>query len=158
MIPAIPLWSVPGRHHDAGFGTPQWISDSTRVRWADDARRDSTVPALRGVAGSRYVDQRHYVVIDDLDALDGPASGVVVLDRALDWSPDPTYDLDDAGDRQVMYQTVLNEATSAAQLARWIDRDTLLDIWPRLWLPAGVRSAWETRHAVLRDRAGRLAG
>jgi hypothetical protein len=68
--------------------------------------------------GSGYVDQRHYVVATSLADLRGPASGVVTLDRWLDWSGDSTYDLDDAGDLQLMYQAVLNQATTVVWLLR----------------------------------------
>ena len=70
--------------------------------------------------GSRYVDQRRFVVAASLSDLHGPVSGVVVLDRWLDWSGDSTYDLDDAGDLQLMYQTVLNQATTAEALHRLV--------------------------------------
>jgi hypothetical protein len=49
----------------------------------------------------------------------------VTLDRSLDWSGDATYDLDDAGDLQLMYQTVLNQAATAEDLSRWLDGDLL---------------------------------
>jgi hypothetical protein len=96
-------------------------------------------------SGSRYQDQRHYVVIATLAELRGPTSGSVVLDRWLDWSGDPCYDLGDAGDLQVMYQTVLNEATTPDDLRRWVDGDTLKHLWPSLWLPARLRALWEAR-------------
>ena len=62
--------------------------------------------------GSRYQDQRHFVVSATLDELRGPTSGMVVLDGHLDWSPDPSYDLGDPGDVRLMYQIVLREASS----------------------------------------------
>jgi hypothetical protein len=93
--------------------------------------------------GSRYQDQRRYVVAGSLAELRGPTQGVVRLERSLDWSADPRYDLDDAGDLAVMYQTVLNQASTPAQLHRWLDDYTLRRIWPTLWLPARVRAAWE---------------
>ena len=48
----------------------------------------------RAARGSRYVDQRHYVLPDNLADLRGPDSGHVELARSLDWSGDSTYDLD----------------------------------------------------------------
>ena len=59
--------------------------------------------AIDGAArGSRYADQRRYVVPESLADLHGPAGGQVTLDRSMDWSGDSTYDLDDPGDLQVM--------------------------------------------------------
>lgn len=107
--------------------------------------------AHRAVApqGSRYQDQRRYVVAASLAELHGPTQGVVRLERALDWSADPRYDLDDPGDLAVLYQTVLNQASTAVQLHRWLDADTLRRIWPTLWLPARVRTAWEAKFPEL---------
>jgi len=108
--------------------------------------------------GSRYVDQRHYIVPASLADLRGPVSGLVALDRQLDWSGDGTYDLDDPGDLQVMYQTVLNQATTAADLCRWIDADTLRRLWPDLWLPPRLRALWQARFPELAAPPRALAG
>src|SRR5688500_4967864 len=95
--------------------------------------------ADRAPLGSRYADQRHSVVPTDLADLRGPRVGTVILDRALDWSGDGSYDLDDAGDLQILYQTVLNLAATADDLCRWLDRDVLRRIWFNLWLPVELR-------------------
>lgn len=108
--------------------------------------------------GSRYVDQRHYVVAARLADLRGPVRGVVVLDRWLDWSGDSTYDLDDAGDLQLVYQTVLNQATMVEDLCRWLDGDTLRRLWPSLWLPARLRALWQSRVPELAAPPGARAG
>jgi hypothetical protein len=104
------------------------------------------------------VDQRHYVVSASLAELGGPVSGTVTLDRRLDWSGDSTYDLDDPGDLQVMYQTVLNQATTAADLRQWLDGDTLRRLWPELWLPARLRALWQARFPELATPPRALAG
>lgn len=108
--------------------------------------------------GSQYVDQRHYVIPDSLTDLRGPVGGTVTLDRWLDWSGDSTYDLDDAGDLQLMYQTVLNQAASVADLCRWLDRDMLLRLWPSLWLPARLRALWQERFPELTGPSRAVAG
>jgi len=109
-------------------------------------------------AGSRYVDQRHYVVPASLAELRGPVTGVVTLDRRLDWSGDSAHDLDDPGDLQVMYQTVLNQAATVADLRRWLDGDTLRRLWPSLWLPARLRALWQARFPELVAPPQALAG
>jgi len=109
-------------------------------------------------AGSRYVDQRHYVVPASLAELRGPASGVVTLDRRLDWSGDGAYDLDDPGDLLVMYQTVLNQAATVADLRRWLDGDTLRRLWPSLWLPGRLRALWQARFPELVTPARAVVG
>lgn len=108
--------------------------------------------------GSRYADQRHYLVAASLSDLRGPVSGVVTLDRRLDWSGDSTYDLDDAGDVQVLYQTVLNQAASANDLHKWLDGDTLRRLWPSLWLPSRLRALWQARFPELAQPPQSLAG
>lgn len=108
--------------------------------------------------GARYVDQRRYTVAASLADLRGPTGGQVTLDRWLDWSGDSTYDLDDPGDLQVMYQTVLNQAATDADLRRWLDGATLIRLWPTLWLPARLRLLWQARLPELVAPPERLAG
>ncbi|WP_250028838.1 hypothetical protein [Paractinoplanes maris] len=108
--------------------------------------------AVDGAArDSRYADQRHYVVPTNLADLHGPAGGQVTLDRSLDWSGHSTYDLDDPGDLQVMYQTVLNQAATTDDLSRWLNADILRRVWPLLWLPARMRALWQARFPELPD-------
>ena len=109
-------------------------------------------------AGSRYVDQRHYVVPADLAELRGPVTGLVTLDHWLDWSGDSRYDLDDPGDLQIMYQTVLNQATNQADLNKWLDETTLGHLWPSLWLPGPLRALWEARFPELSGPRRAAAG
>jgi hypothetical protein len=108
--------------------------------------------------GSRYADQRHYVAASHLAELRGPVSGTVTLDRWLDWSGDGSYDLDDPGDLQLMYQTVLNQATTVADLSRWLDGDTVRRLWPNLWLPARLRALWQARIPELASPPESMAG
>ncbi|MFF5079447.1 hypothetical protein ACFY36_20510 [Actinoplanes sp. NPDC000266] len=75
--------------------------------------------------------------------------GIVTLDRGLDWSGDGTYDLEDAGDLQVMYQTVLNQASTTDDLSRWLSGDILRQIWPSLWLPVRLRTLWQSHFPEL---------
>jgi hypothetical protein len=39
---------------------------------------------------------------------------------------------------------------SAGELARWLNGPRLAETWRDLYLPRGVRQAWEERHEVLR--------
>ncbi|MEU4382373.1 hypothetical protein [Micromonospora echinofusca] len=100
-------------------------------------------------AGSRYADQRPYVVADRLDALRGPTNGVVSLDRRLDWSGRARYDLDNPRRLASMYETVLREATAPNDLTRWLDGATLQRLWPALVVPPQVRRLWEARFPEL---------
>jgi len=98
------------------------------------------------------------VVAASLSDLRGPVTGVVTLDRGLDWSGDSSFDLDDDGDLQLMYQTVLNQATTVADLCRWLDGKMLRQMWPNLWLPARLRALWQARFPELAAPPQAMAG
>jgi DNA invertase Pin-like site-specific DNA recombinase len=94
---------------------------------------------------------RRVLVIDDLADLHGPVTGTVKLPLRLFWSlPDHHFDLDDPDMRLLYYQTVLREASRAEDLTAYLDSGTLAILWPDLFLPKGVRRAWEEAHQILR--------
>jgi hypothetical protein len=102
---------------------------------------------------SRYQSRpgRRAVVIDSLTSLCGPAEGTVALPLWLFWSaPGHAFDLGDRDMRLWLYQTVLREASSQEDLSTYLDCDTLIALWPDLFLPKGVRQAWEDQHPNLR--------
>ena len=102
---------------------------------------------------------RRAVVAASLTDLRGPAEGTVRLPIWLFWSsPDHTFDLGDPDMRRWLYQTVLREAGSREDLAAFLDGDTLVALWPSLFLPDGVRQAWEEQHPVLRAAAAAAPG
>jgi len=122
-------------------------------------RREDAVATKRvAPIGSTYAEQRHYVVPADLADLHGPKTGVVILDQRLDWSGDGHYDLHDSGDLQLLYQTVLNQASTADELARWLDEATLRRVWQDLWLPSRLRALWQARFPDLGTPPTALAG
>jgi hypothetical protein len=112
---------------------------------------DVAIPRVSAV-GARYLSRpgRHVVVAACLEDLQGPAHGTVELPLWLFWHPDRTFDLDKPGILAWMYQVVLREASSAADLA-YLNGDLLTALWPDLHLPRGVRRAWEDQHPVLRS-------
>ena len=94
---------------------------------------------------------RSVLVVRDLADLHGPAGGSVTLPLRLYWSPaGRVFDLDDPFMLRSMYQVVVGEAILAQELTDYLNRDTLLAVWPELYLPKGVRRAWEERHPALR--------
>jgi DNA invertase Pin-like site-specific DNA recombinase len=94
---------------------------------------------------------RPALVIDDLADLRGPVTGLVELPLRLFWSlPDHRFDLDEPDLRRWYYETVLREATRPGDLADYLDGETLLSLWPELYLPKGVRRGWEEHHPALR--------
>ena len=96
------------------------------------------------------------LVAASLADLRGPARGVVELPLRLFWStPDRTFDLDQPSMLQAMYEAVLREASRPDDLASYLNGEVLVAVWPELYLPKGLRRAWEDRHPAL--RAARLA-
>ena len=81
--------------------------------------------------------------------LTGPTTGTVELPFTIDWGPKRTYDMAVDADRRAAYELVLQEAASTEELARFIDGQTLAQVWRRLWLPRRVRSIWEERFPEL---------
>jgi prevent-host-death family protein len=96
------------------------------------------------------------LVAANLADLRGPAHGVVELPLRLFWSaPDRTFDLDQPSMLQAMYEAVLREASRPGDLTSYLNGEILVAVWPELFLPKGLRRAWEDRHPAL--RAARLA-
>jgi hypothetical protein len=97
---------------------------------------------------------RRAVVVTSFADLQGPVEGTVELPLWLFWSaPGHTFDLGDRDMRIWLYQTVLREASRPEDLTTYLDGDTLITLWPDLYLPKGVRQAWEDQHPALRAAA-----
>jgi hypothetical protein len=114
------------------------------------------VTAASSSARTRYQARpgRQALVVADLADLRGPSAGTVELPLWLFWSgPGHTFDLGDRDMRRWLYQTVLREAGRPEDLTTYLDSGTLIELWPDLYLPKGVRRAWEDQHPVLRAAA-----
>jgi len=105
--------------------------------------------------GARYQSRpgRGVLVATDLADLRGPVAGTVELPLWLFWQPDRTFRLEDPAMLRWMYENVLREAATPEDLTSYLDGGTLVAVWPDLFLPKGVRQAWEDQHAVLRAAA-----
>ena len=111
---------------------------------------------MQGASRIRYQSRpgRRATVAASLADLQGPTKGTVKLPLWLFWSlPGHTFDLGDRDMRLWLYQTVLREAGCLEDLTTYLDGDTLIALWPGLFLPKGVRQAWEDQHPVLRATA-----
>jgi hypothetical protein len=117
-----------------------YCRDMATVRSGTPKRRHTSRPG------------REVLVAATLADLRGPLHGQVELPVWLFWYPDRTFDLDEPGMLPWMYQIVLREAARTEDLA-YLNEDTLLALWPTLFLPKGVRQAWEEQHPVLRAAA-----
>lgn len=100
------------------------------------------------------------LVAPDLARLHGPTSGWVELPHRLVWLPakDRRFNLADPFDLTHLYEIVLREAVRVDELTTWLDATTLHRLWPELYLPRGVRRAWELRHPGLGQLRARFAG
>jgi hypothetical protein len=111
--------------------------------------------ASAAAPGRRYQSRpgRAAVVAAELSGLRGPAAGIVELPLRLFWNPDRTFDLADPDLLRWMYENVLREAARPEDLHAYLNGELLVALWPDLFLPRGVRQAWEDRHPVLRAGA-----
>lgn len=104
-----------------------------------------------------YRDTKPFCVPASLDELTGPSTGIVHLPVRLSWAPgDGSFSLDDDGERTTVYQCVIGEGSVEDQ-RRYLNRDTLTDMWPILRLDLAITAAWENRFNVLRGRNKWLA-
>jgi|SRR5580692_1181704 hypothetical protein len=81
-----------------------------------------------------------------LEDLKGPAAGRVELPLHVAWSGRRVYDVDQEDQRLVLYALLLAEA-QRTDLERFVHRQSLVTMWPRLRRLLGphVRREWERR-------------
>jgi prevent-host-death family protein len=128
------------------------------LRTLETLAGQASAPTARGAQRAAYQARpgRAALVAASLADLAGPAHGVVQLPLRLFWSaPDRTFDLDQPSMLRALYETVLREASRPDDLTSYLNGEILVAVWPDLFLPKGVRRAWEDRHPEL--RAARLA-
>ncbi|MEH0575699.1 MULTISPECIES: hypothetical protein [Streptomyces] len=102
---------------------------------------------------SRYGAARIYALAESLDDLVGPTSGTVTLPRHIDFGPHYESDLADKADLLLMYERVVREAQSAADLRAHLNADLLRRHWTDLFLPTPARAAWQARFPELAPAA-----
>ena len=98
---------------------------------------------------NRYAAAKPYALPASLDELAGPTSGAFTLPRHLDWGPEYIYDIADKADLVLMYERVIREAQTPSDLRTHLNATLLRRLWPDLFLPAPVRSAWQARFPEL---------
>ena len=89
------------------------------------------------------------IVPSRLDDLCGPATGAVDLPVRLYWSGSGQFDLADPHQVADMYEAVLDVGT-IGDIARYLNADLLIRVWPVLGMNRAKRDAWESRFPVLR--------
>lgn len=85
-----------------------------------------------------------------LDALQGPASGLLELPITVHWGPRHVFDLDDLGQRRAAYRAIVREGTPDVQ-AELLNVGLLRELWPDLVLPDRCRALWEERFPILAE-------
>lgn len=113
---------------------------------------DTDGSSRAGGARLRYVDVRPYTLPKTLAQLTGPNSGKVTLSRSLAWGPRRSFDLADSDERRLLYELVVQEASTDGELGEYLDRAALIELWPQLSLPARCRRAWQERFPELARR------
>jgi hypothetical protein len=88
-----------------------------------------------------------------LDDLRGPATGLVELPLHVAWSGRRVYDVGDDDQRLVLYALLLAEA-QRNDLERFVHRESLIGMWPRLRRLLGphARREWEGKLNTTVDR------
>ena len=100
----------------------------------DDERR--TQP------GDLHASRIPYFVPESLDQLAGPRTGIVEVGVPINWSAKRTFDLADHDDLVSLYTMVISEASTLADLSRLLNKDLLIELWPRLRLPRYCVRRW----------------
>jgi hypothetical protein len=93
---------------------------------------------------------RPVIVPASLDDLHGPASGVVELPVRLYWSGSRQFDLTDPHQAADMCEAILDTAATVGDIARYLNADLLIRVWPVLGMSRAKRDAWESQFPVLR--------
>jgi hypothetical protein len=85
-----------------------------------------------------------------LEDLKGPAAGRVELPLHVAWSGRRVYDVGQEDQRLVLYALLLAEA-QRTDLERFVHRESLVSMWPRLRRLLGphARREWERRYGLL---------
>lgn len=83
-----------------------------------------------------------------LDALRGPASGILDLPVTVYWGPPHSFDLQNPADLETAYQALVLEGTPTDQ-EKFLNERLLRRVWPGLMLPQRCRRLWEERFPSL---------
>ncbi len=91
-----------------------------------------------------FKDTVPYDTPTSLDALRGPATGVLDLPITVYWGPRQRFDLQDPADVETAYQAIVRDGTTVHQEAL-LNEELLRSLWPELMLPERCRRTWEDR-------------
>ena len=83
-----------------------------------------------------------------LSDLQGPAEGMLEVPITVHWGPSRVFDLDEAGQRRMVYQALVREGNLQVQEAL-LNEMLLRQEWCGLILPERCRALWEDRFPEL---------
>lgn len=83
-----------------------------------------------------------YDIPSSLQALTGPASGVLTLPLHIWWGSEPIFDLANHSDLLVAYRSIVREGRTVDQ-EQLLNPRLLVAVWPELRLPLRCRQSWE---------------
>jgi hypothetical protein len=95
-----------------------------------------------------YTDVVPYDTPSSLDALHGPANGLVYAPAGIDLGPNPVCNLDDRVWAVSFYSDTARCGTTTQQ-ETLLNKQLLLELWPRMYLPPRCRQTWETKFPQL---------
>lgn len=97
----------------------------------------------------RFRDLKPYSTVDSLDELAGPGDGTVALPRSIFWSkPSNTFDIGSPRERAQAYSALLTNGRPP-QLREFVNRQLLIEDWPKLRLDQRIVDLWTVRHPEL---------
>lgn len=100
----------------------------------------------------RFRDIKPYETVDSLDDLRGPAEGAITLPVDVYWSGlRDTFDVTNPRQRRVAYQAALSNGRRD-HIIEFVNRELLLEAWPRLALDARVVELWSQRFPEIAAR------
>ena len=100
----------------------------------------------------RFRDVKPYEIVDSLDELRGPAEGLVILPVTVYWSgPFDTFDVADRDERVLVYSAALSNG-QRDDIARFVNRDLLIQESPFLTIDSRVVYLWAGRFPELAAR------
>jgi hypothetical protein len=95
-----------------------------------------------------YRDVIPYETPSSLNALTGPAQGVLTLPVTVHWGPDARADLSTPDGVEKAYENLVREGTAQQQEAL-LNADLLRSVWRQLRLPTRCRDLWQERFPEL---------
>lgn len=97
-----------------------------------------------------YRNVRPRFVAESLDNLHAVLPEKVKLPLMLYWGPQKEFYPSKFADLHSIYRAVILEGQEK-DFREWLDKDTLIEIWPKLGFPEQIAEPWESRFPELKS-------